>query len=320
MNAPHPAPPDPSEPPRFDPDAPDSVSVVIPTYNRARSLPAAMRSVLAQTHANLELIIADDASTDGTEALVRDWAARDGRVVYLRQERNAGASAARNLGLGAVRGRFVAFQDSDDEWLLDKIEFQLGALAGAGADWGATFGMKLIHGHDDDLRYGADRVGAAPDRRRPVTSGDITRQLLEGNLISPQTLLMRREVADRVGGFDPLLPCNNDWEYMIRMSQVAKVLYTPRPVVVAHISEDSIHRRMRSKALSFLVILRKHRALFETHPEAHSDRLFSAGRFLTKLGRHRAAAICMARAARLAPTRARPWAGLALSQGHRLRG
>ena len=300
--------------PRFDPEAADAVSVVIPTFNRARSLPAAMRSVLAQTHANLELIIADDASTDGTEALVREWAARDGRVVYLRQERNAGASAARNLGLGAVRGRFVAFQDSDDEWLLDKVEFQLAALSEAGGDWGATFGMKLIHGHDDDMRYGPGRVGAAPDRRRPVTSGDITRQLLEGNLISPQTLLMRREVADAVGGFDPLLPCNNDWEYMIRMSQLTRVLYTPRPVVVAHISADSIHRRLRSKALSFLVILRKHRALFETHPEAYADRLFSAGRYLTKLGHRRAAAVCMRRAARLAPLKARPWAGLAAAR------
>ena len=315
MNVPHPAL---VVPPRFDPNAADAVSVVIPTFNRARSLPGAMRSVLAQTHSNLELVIADDASTDGTEELVREWAARDARVVYLRQERNAGAGAARNLGVSAARGRFVAFQDSDDEWLLDKIGFQLAALAEAGEGWGATFGMKLIHGHDDDLRYGPGRTSMAPDRRRPVTSGDLTRQLLEGNLISPQTLLLRAEVALALGGFDPELHNNEDWEYMLRLSQATRILYTPRPVVVAHVSEDSIHRRLQAKARSFLTILRRHRDLFATHPKAHADRLFGAGRYLHKLGRPAAACLCFRRALLLSPADPRIWAALALSQAKAL--
>jgi len=292
------------------------VSVIIPTYNRARCLRRAIRSVLSQTHRNLELIIADDASTDDTASLVESI--DDPRVVYVCQKRNMGASAARNLGLDVARGFFVAFQDSDDEWLLDKLEEQIASLENAGPEFGATFGSKLIYGHDDQFRYGPGRVTIAPTPDRNVVSGVLTSQLLHGNLISPQTLLVRSDVARRVGGFDTGLPCNNDWEYMLRLSTATQILYTEDPVVVAYIQEDSIHRKTRGKALSFLTILRKHVALFEQDPDAFSDRLFRAGRLLHRLGRYEAATICMRRAIALSPRKARPWLGLARSWAARL--
>lgn len=295
-----------------DPSAPDFVSVIIPTYNRAGTLDRAMRSVLAQTHRNLELIIADDASTDDTEAMVRNFG--DDRVVYVRLPQNGGASAARNLGLATARGPLIAFQDSDDEWLLDKLERQIAALNAAGPEFGATFGVKLIYGHDENFVYGEGRTCVAPDRDRPVTDGDLTAQLVRGNLISPQTLLLRQDVARRVGGFDERLPCNNDWEYMLRLSKVTKISHTPVPVVVAYISSDSIHRKLRSKAQSMLVIMRKHRALFEAEPKAYAARMFSTGRYLYKLGRYKSAARCMQRAVRIAPGLPKPWIGLAQSR------
>lgn len=290
----------------------DFVSVIIPTYNRARVLHRAMRSVLAQTHRNLELIIADDASTDDTEEMVKSFG--DDRIVYLRQERNRGASAARNLGLAHARGALIAFQDSDDEWLLDNLERQIEALRAAGPGYGATFGMKLIYGHDEAHVYGEGRTCVAPDRDRPVTPGELTTQLLYGNLISPQTLLLTADAARKVGKFDERLPCNNDWEYMLRLSRVTKIGHTPAPVVVAYISSDSIHTRLRSKARSFLVILGKHANLFEREPKAYAGKLFTVGRYLYKLGRYRAATRCMIRAIQVAPIAPKPWIGLFQTQ------
>jgi glycosyltransferase involved in cell wall biosynthesis len=294
---------------KTDVSAPDFVSVIIPTYNRARCLGRAIRSVLSQTHANLELIIADDASTDDTASLVA--AIDDPRIVFARQERNQGASAARNLGLSMARGPLIAFQDSDDEWLLDKLEGQIAALEEAGPQFGATFGEKLIYGLDEQHRYGPGRISIVPPANRPVVSGVLTGQLLQGNLISPQTLLVRADVARQVGGFDTMLPCNNDWEYMLRLSTTTQILFTPTPVVVAYIQDDSIHRKMRSKARSSLTILRKHADLFEQDPSAFADRLYTAGRYFHRLGRYRAAALCLRRSIALSPWKPKPWVALA---------
>ena len=99
----------------------DLVSVVIPTYNRTESLRRAAASVLAQTYANLELIIVDDASdVPGAQAVAE--ALDDPRVRFVRREVNGGAGAARNTGVEAAKGDLIAFHDSDDEWLLDKLE------------------------------------------------------------------------------------------------------------------------------------------------------------------------------------------------------
>ena len=90
------------------------ISVVLPTYNRAQLLPRAIRSVLSQTTRDLELIVVDDCSTDGTETVVR--ALKDDRVRYMRSPGNLGPAGARNLGFGAAAGAYIAFQVSDDAW------------------------------------------------------------------------------------------------------------------------------------------------------------------------------------------------------------
>lgn len=291
-----------------DPRSPDFVSVIIPTYNRAHCLARAMRSVLAQTHGNLELIVADDASTDGTEALVRGW--DDPRVVYARQATNRGAGAARNLGIEHARGSLIAFHDSDDEWLLDKLERQIATLHRAGPEVGATFGAKLICGRDESYVYGEGRVAIWPGRRFRPTTPDLSSVLVRGNVIGPPTLLVRAEIVAAIGGFDTRLPCNNDWEWMLRLSTRTGIVYTPDPVAVIHIQKDSISRRPRSSALSYLVILRKHEALFARDPRAWARHLFRAGRHLQKIGKRRGAVLCMRRAVGVAPGWPKAWLGM----------
>lgn len=102
------------------------VSVIIPTYNRAHLIGRAIKSVLNQTYKDFEIIIVDDGSTDKTEEVVKDF--KDERVRYIRREKNKGGSAARNTGIKAARGEYIAFQDSDDEWLPEKLEKQMKAF------------------------------------------------------------------------------------------------------------------------------------------------------------------------------------------------
>src|SRR6187551_2399542 len=113
------------------------VSVIVPTFNRAYCLNRAVDSVLAQTHANCEVLIVDDGSTDDTAERVQQWYGNRSNVRYLKQA-NAGVSAARNTGLRAATGDFIALLDSDDVWLRWKIEVQLACLAAlpeAGMIW-----------------------------------------------------------------------------------------------------------------------------------------------------------------------------------------
>lgn len=293
----------------------DFVSVIIPTFNRAHCLGRAMRSVLSQTHRNLELIICDDASTDGTEALVRGM--DDPRIVYLRQSENRGAAAARNLGLAHAKGPFIAFQDSDDEWLLDKLEMQLEALRTHGPDFGGTFGAKIIYGADNTGRFGEGLSYVVPGNGDAVPSGDLSYKLLRGNIISPQTLMIRAAVLERTGPFDERLPCNNDWEFMLRLSRATHLAYTPRPVVLAHMSADSISRNPRSKARSLILITKKHAAMFRRDPRDISAKLFMTGRYLHALKRYRAAESCMLQAILAYPWMLRSWMGFLQSRAYR---
>ena len=104
------------------------VSVIVPVYNAARFLPEAVESVLGQSYKNLELILVDDGSTDGSYALAKSYEERDGRVCVIRNEKNCGVAQTRNRGIAAASGDYIALLDSDDVWVEDKLERQLHLL------------------------------------------------------------------------------------------------------------------------------------------------------------------------------------------------
>ncbi|MFT4257833.1 MAG: glycosyltransferase [Pseudoxanthomonas sp.] len=115
---------------------PGRVSVVMPAYNAAATLPASMRSVLVQSHSSLELLVIDDGSKDASRELAEHAAAEDARVRPLRLPRNGGVAAARNAGIEAACGEYIAFLDSDDQWHPHKLRAQLHALQASGAQVG----------------------------------------------------------------------------------------------------------------------------------------------------------------------------------------
>jgi glycosyltransferase involved in cell wall biosynthesis len=189
----------------------ESISVVIPTYNRANCLPRALESVLAQTHPVEEICVVDDGSTDGTAQLLQS---NYPQVNYYRQE-NRGVSAARNLGINNTQGRWLAFLDSDDEWLPDKIEKQL-------SEFTQHPSYKLIHCDEIWIRNGV-RVNAMDKHEK--SGGEIFENCLPLCAISPSAALIQRELLTEVGLFEESLPACEDYDLWLRICSRYPVLY-----------------------------------------------------------------------------------------------
>ncbi|MEM6374717.1 MAG: glycosyltransferase family 2 protein [Pseudomonadota bacterium] len=263
-----------------------TVSVVLPTFNRAQILPAAMRSVLDQDYRDLELIVVDDASTEDIEAVVK--AVDDPRVRYMRMPHNGGAAAARNFGLQDVRGQYIAFQDSDDLWLPGKLTRQVELLEAQPPEVGVVTGLKILYGRDKGWVYGPGRVDCAPDpaNRLKLSQDQVRHSLLE-NRISLQNALFRRDCMPDMVWFDPLAKANNDWEFVVRLVQHAKIYEVIEPVVYAAISDDSISMRPRKGLTGRLRIFRKNKHVFERYPREHGRFLYALAGALHKCGKKR---------------------------------
>jgi glycosyltransferase involved in cell wall biosynthesis len=222
-----------------------TVSVVIPTYNRAHSVTDAVASVLAQSFEDLELIVVDDGSTDDTGDRIA--AIRDPRLHYVRGH-HAGVSSARNLGVRQAAGELVAFLDSDDLWRRDKLAYEVAFLTHH-PDVDVVFS-------DLEKRHG-DRVYPSFMRETAVFSRwlrdagypdglllpprEMHLCLLEEVPIKPSALVLRRAAFERVGGFDEGWTSSEDWELLLRLSRAHRFAYLDRPMTVLFISPDSLH-------------------------------------------------------------------------------
>lgn len=207
------------------------VSVVIPTYNAERYLGAAIESVLGQTATDLEVVVVDDGSTDGTEGVVRSY--RD-RVKYLKQE-NTGVAVARNRGIAESRATYVAFLDADDTWLPGKLERQLEALKSNGR-YRLCYAAHAVV--DDDLRP----LGVRHSPRRSTMIEDL---ILLGNVVgSICTVLCERNLFDQAGGFDPGLSQCADWEMWLRLAMLTDFLYLDEPLVTYRQHGTSMSRNI----------------------------------------------------------------------------
>jgi glycosyltransferase involved in cell wall biosynthesis len=285
---------------------PDLVTVVLPTYNRARTLPRAIASVLNQDYRNLELLVVDDASSDDTAAVVA--AVGDPRVRYIRLPRNGGASHARNAGLAEAKGAFIAFQDSDDEWLAGKLMKQVEAAKAAGDPAVTVFHPKIVVGKDERARFGRYRVCCM----HTVQPGehDFIELIHANNLISPQALLISREAFSRAGYFDEDLVNNEDWAYGIELFYKSTVVFVEDPLVINYLQSDSISMLMRPGARAQLRIIQKLRKLPEAKPKIMAGHIGRVGWAISKLGKPRMARTLLRLSLRLDPRAWKNWARL----------
>ena len=195
------------------------ISVIIPVYNRIRMLERALRSVSAQQRPADEVIVVDDGSNDGVAALVRGFP----DVQYLKQARQ-GVSAARNTGIRAARGNWIALLDSDDEWHPDKLLRQCLLIADQPD-------CVLVHCDEIWIRNGR-RIN--PGRKHRKRGGHIFRHCLPLCAISPSAVLIRKSVLDGSGLFDESLPACEDYDLWLRLCSRHAVEYIDRPLLTKY--------------------------------------------------------------------------------------
>jgi glycosyltransferase involved in cell wall biosynthesis len=200
------------------------VSVIIPTYNRADMLTRAVESVLTQTYTDFELIVVDDGSTDDTVGRLDGF--KD-RISIIRQKRK-GVSAARNAGIAASKGDLLAFLDSDDQWLPDKLAVQV--------DFFDQSPNALICQTEETWIRNGRRVN--PKTRHQKPSGDVFEPSLHLCLVSPSAVMMRRTLFDLVGQFDENLPACEDYDLWLRVSARFPVYLIDDPQIIKYGGHD----------------------------------------------------------------------------------
>lgn len=288
-----------------------AVSVVIPTYNRVATLPRALESVLRQTFQDIEVIVVDDCSTDGSWDYLQS--VRDPRLRIVRHEANRGGGAARNSGIALARAGLVAFQDSDDEWLVTKLARQMELYRREGdADHGAVYCAKITNGEGRFGIYGPREVQYMPLPHYAKTAGDIRDELLDHAMVSTQTLLVRRALLERVGGFDESFRLGQDWDLTTRLAQETRFLFLDVPLVLCFTSPDSISKMKTNQAQVRRRMLEKHHALIARRPRLHATYLTEIGRVYQRAGCWRQSLPWLVRALRAWPGDRRAWAALML--------
>jgi glycosyltransferase involved in cell wall biosynthesis len=215
------------------------ISVILPTFNRAHTLERALDSVVAQTLAAQEIIVVDDGSHDGTKEKIEDWRKRSpfaGNFVYLKTG-NRGVSSARNSGAQSAQGDWLAFLDSDDEWLPHKLEKQMPLVRD----------YPLVHGEEIWIRNGV-RVNAMAKYQK--SGGRIFKRCVDICCISPSSVVVNKDLFQKLGGFRADFPVCEDYELWLRIAARYSVGFVAEPVLKKYGGhEDQLSRLY--KAMDF---------------------------------------------------------------------
>ena len=208
------------------------VSVVIPTYNRATIVRNAIESVLAQTFLDLEVIVVDDGSSDGTAKALREIY---GDRVRFYSQVNQGVSVARNKGIEEARGQWIAFLDSDDLWEKEKLEWQFRALTRFGSQYGGCYTDTRIFNHPETRTLFQLAEESYRHEGEMGVNKDVLRLLVRpggaGIVVHVSSLLAHAGTVRKTGGFNPNLKYSEDSEFMFRLAMLTGFCYVNRPLV-----------------------------------------------------------------------------------------
>ena len=206
------------------------ISVIIPTYNRADLIKDSIKSVLDQTYDDFELIISDDGSTDNTEEVVKSI--NDDRIIYHSYGINKGAGGARNEGVRIARGEYIAFHDSDDICLPDRLERQMTYMT-EHPDAGMVYG--IIHIFDGD----EERFLPKPEDKGKI-GAELYPYLLVRNIIDTPSMFVRKQCFESLGGFREDLRALEDWDFALRFAKKYEIGYFNEVVVDSYVTENSV--------------------------------------------------------------------------------
>lgn len=202
-----------------------SISVVIPAYNRARTIGYCLDSVLSQSYPPTEIIVVDDSSTDETVDIVRNYNSL--KILCVVLEKKSGAQAARNRGIWEAKGDWIAFQDSDDEWLPDKLEKQLAALVQVNFN-----PMTVVHG--DCFVFNQNKNESYVWNLPLVHGTDVFTKLLESPGPVFPSLLTSKIALEKIGFLDEQVPSYQEWDTAIRLARECEFIHIREPLFTYH--------------------------------------------------------------------------------------
>jgi glycosyltransferase involved in cell wall biosynthesis len=238
-----------------------TVSVIIPTYNRAHLIGRSINSVLNQTYQDFELIIVDDGSSDNTEEIIRAF--NDPRILFLKHPENRGVSAARNTGIKEARGSYIAFQDSDDEWLPEKLEKQMAVFK---QDKKGDLGLVLCETLGV-IQNVETRV--APQANRLNYEQLISHLGAYGE--GTQRFLLKRDLTAPELYFDEKLKAWEEWDLLLRLSRICRIDYVREALVRRYYNHDEPHLdNPQNRIKARRVLVRKYANELKTRPKSLS--------------------------------------------------
>ena len=217
------------------------ISIVVPTYNRAKLLSRAIESVLKQTFQDSELIVIDDGSTDNTEELIKEYAARDNRIKYIKQENSGGAARPKNVGIKMAKGEYIAILDSDDEWMPEKLETQLHYFERSENPKLMAIGCNMIVVDAETKKESRYRV---PRYKNPLRN-----LLLRDYMGSGSCMFYRKSVFDEIGFFDESLKRGQDRDMRIRIAERYYIEFVDEYLVRYYTGHQSVSSSAGEKNL-----------------------------------------------------------------------
>ena len=202
----------------------NTVSVIIPVYNRAKLIDSSINSVINQTYPINEIIVIDDGSIDGTYDLVKSSFPK----VILKYQENKGVSYARNVGINSAKSKWIAFLDSDDEWLPNKVEEQIDLL-------NTNSSFKICHTDEIWIR---NQVRVNPMKKHRKYGGNIYNNCLPLCVISPSSVIIHKDIFNDVGLFDEELPVCEDYDMWLRICSKYSVLFLDQKLIKKYGGHD----------------------------------------------------------------------------------
>ncbi len=261
------------------------ISVIVPTYNAATTVERALASVVAQNYENLEVIVVDDASIDGTSDLVMRFEELD--IKFFQSQTNLGASGARNLAIEMATGDLLAFLDADDEWLAGKLTAQVAAFLSRPDSIFVTCEASL-------LGPGGKSLGLInPNRKRPE-GPDGWKALLRQPCVATPCVLARRDKVLQAGLFNPELASGEDQDLWVRLAMLGSVVHIDEVFVNVYDTGFSLSKRERSSSAEAILPIIQQRIEENRHRLNDAEiktilahRYQSVGRIYAESGRHK---------------------------------